>query len=322
MNAAEALQIAAREQASGHACALVTVVRVEAPTSARPGDKAVVMPDGTIRGWVGGGCAQPAVVKTVRAALADGKPRLIRVAPADRHERDLADVLEFGMACHSGGTLELFIDPLLPRPQLVVIGTSPVAMALTQLGPSVGFDVIVAGQGAASRDFPAARVVLADDGAEGLREAVGPGAHVVVATQGRRDLQGLKAALSLRAEQVSFVASGRKAAALKESLLGAGCDAAAVDAIVAPAGYPIAATTPEEIALSVLAAVVGHRRHRGEPVAPPESAPIAEVEHPEHETVAATAAGGSCCGSSSAHKQEPEPTESPGPQGGGSCCGD
>lgn len=320
MNAAEALQVAAREQASGHACALVTVVRVEAPTSARPGDKAVVMPDGTIRGWVGGGCAQPAVVKTVRAALADGKPRLIRVAPADRHERDLADVLEFGMACHSGGTLELFIDPLLPKPQLVVIGTSPVAMALTQLGPSVGYDVIVAGQGAASRDFPAARVVLADDGSEGLRAAVAPGAQVVVATQGRRDLQGLKAALSLQADQISFVASARKAAVLKESLLGAGFDAAEVNAIVAPAGYPIAATTPEEIALSVLAAVVGHRRHRGEPAAPPESAPVAKVDHQAHEPPAMTA-GDSCCGSGSASKQEPEPTESPAPQGG-SCCGD
>ncbi len=122
MNSMDTLGIAAREQASGRPCALVTVVRAEAPTSARPGDKAVVMPDGTIRGWVGGGCAQPAVVKTVRAALADGKPRLIRVAPAESKQRNLADVLEFGMPCHSGGTLELFIDPLLPRPQLVLIG--------------------------------------------------------------------------------------------------------------------------------------------------------------------------------------------------------
>ena len=92
---------------------------------------------------------------------------------------------------------------------------------------------------------------------------IAPGAWIVVATQGRRDLQGLRLALALRARQVSFVASARKAKVLKDALLAAGCDAAAVGAIVAPAGYPIAATTPEEIALSVLAAVVANRRGAG-----------------------------------------------------------
>ena len=84
-----------------------------------------------MHGWVGGGCAQPAVVRAVRQVLADGHARLIRIAPtAEDAERDLGDVLEFGMACHSGGTLELFVDPVLPRAQLVVIGASPVAQAL------------------------------------------------------------------------------------------------------------------------------------------------------------------------------------------------
>jgi xanthine dehydrogenase accessory factor len=318
MNATRVLEIAARAQAEGQPCALVTVLRAESPTSARPGDKAVVMKDGTIRGWVGGGCAQPAVVKTVRAALADGRPRMIRITPGSQGQRDLADVLEFGMACHSGGTLELFVDPLLPTQQLVVIGTSPVAVALAQLGPRVGFDVVVAGRGAEPADYPDARTVVEDDGVDALRSVVSEGAYVVVATQGRRDLAGLKAALSLKAAQVSFVASARKAAVLRESLLGAGFDPDEVAAIVAPAGYPISAGTPEEIALSVLAAVVAERRGRSAEARQAPATGASEARSAE----SATATSNACCGSTSAGKApEPASTE-PVTQKRGSCCGE
>lgn len=320
MNANKVLEIAARAQAEGQPCALVTVLRAESPTSARPGDKAVVMRDGTIRGWVGGGCAQPAVVKTVRAALADGRPRMIRIAPGDQGQRDLADVLEFGMACHSGGTLELFVDPLLPSQQLVVIGTSPVAVALAQLAPRVGFDVVVAGRGAVPADYPDARAVVEDDGVDGLRAAVSEGAYVVVATQGRRDLAGLKAALSLRAAQVSFVASARKAAVLRESLLGAGFDPEAVAEIVAPAGYPISAGTPEEIALSVLAAVVAERRGRSAEARQALGAESLEADRPV--PVAAASTAGSCCDSASAGKRPEAVVAEPVTHKRGSCCGE
>ncbi len=260
---------AQRLQAAGTPYALVSVLRALAPASARAGDKALVTADGRFDGWVGGGCAQPAVLRTVRQALADGKARMIRIAPAeDGSVRDLGDVLEFGMACHSGGTLELFVDPVLPPAQLLVIGDSPVAQALAGLAPRVGFVVDVVAHGADSASFPDARQVYPSDEAQALSAAVAPGAFVVVATQGRRDLQGLVAALSVRARHVSFIASERKAGVLRESLVAAGHDAAAVAAIVAPAGYPIAASTPEEIALSVLASVVAARR-RVEEVAVP-----------------------------------------------------
>jgi xanthine/CO dehydrogenase XdhC/CoxF family maturation factor len=116
MNRNDWIAHAARLQEAQQAFALVTVLRAQAPTSAKAGDKALVTADGQIHGWIGGGCAQPAVVKTVRQALADGQPQTIRIAPTDTTaERTLGDVLEFGMACHSGGTLELFIDPVLRR---------------------------------------------------------------------------------------------------------------------------------------------------------------------------------------------------------------
>jgi xanthine dehydrogenase accessory factor len=327
MNQSNVFATAARLHETGTEYALVTVVRAEAPTSARPGDKAVVTADGTIHGWVGGGCAQPAVVKTVRLALADGHARLIRIAPTTDGERELGDVLEFGMACHSGGTLELFIDPVQPQPQLLIIGNSAVALALTQLAPRVGFAVQLAAHGAQASEFPDASQVFATDDAEQLSQQIGAGAYVVVATQGRRDLPGLRAALSVKARQISFVASERKAGVLKESLRAAGHDAAAVDAIVAPAGYPIAASTPEEIALSVLAALVAHRR--GAVVSPAPHAvesdratsgfAASSVSRPRAGAAAAIKDAG-CCGTMAEAAAAAE-TVAVQPKSGRSCCG-
>lgn len=257
------LEAAQQFHAQQQAYALVTVLRVTPPTSARPGDKAVVTADGTLRGWIGGGCAQPAVIKTARLALADGQPRTLRITPAsESEEKQLGDVLEFGMSCHSGGTLELFVDPVLPQEPLVVFGDSPVARALCDLAPRVGFAVHWVAQGAVASDAPAARRVLDEDDAATVAAAVPPASWVVVATQGRRDMPALTAALQLGARRTWFVASERKAGVLKESLLAAGADAARVGAIVAPAGTPIGADTPEEIALSVLASVVAARRQQ------------------------------------------------------------
>ncbi len=298
----DVLSAASRLQQLGEPYALVSVLRVSAPASARPGDKAVVTTQGIVAGWVGGGCAQPAVLRTVQRALADGVARVIRIAPAEPPGdpqagpgplRELADVLEFGMACHSGGTLELFVDPMLPRTRLVVVGDSPLAAALAGLAPRVGLPVTVLAPGADPARFPDAEQVLVGDEAA----ALAPGSFVVVATQGRRDLQGLRAALAVGARQVFFVASARKAQVLKAALIEAGHDAAAVGAIVAPAGQPIGAQTPEEIALSVLAAVVAARRGlpswaasaaQTEPAAAP-PAVIAPLP-------ALPAVGGSCCG--------------------------
>jgi xanthine dehydrogenase accessory factor len=261
MNALDILAAAQRLQQQDQPYALVSVLRVQPPASAKPGDKAVVTADGIVHGWIGGGCAQPAVLKTVRQALADGRARVIRIAPAEEGQvRELGDVLEFGMACHSGGTLELFVDPMLPRAQLVVIGDTPLAAALAGLAPRVGLPTTVIAHGGDAARFPDAARVLTSDESVG---DVAPGAFVVVATQGKRDLQGLRAALTLQARRLFFVASARKAQVLKASLVEAGADAAAVDAIVAPAGQPIGAQTPEEIALSVLAAVVAARRATG-----------------------------------------------------------
>ncbi len=331
---------AQRLQQAGTPYALVSVIRALAPASARPGDKAVVTADGQLHGWVGGGCAQPAVLRTVRQVLADGRARLIRIAPAEKgHEKDLGDVLEFGMSCHSGGTLELFVDPVLPRARLVVIGASPVALSLTQLAPRVGFAVTLIAHQADVAAYADAHQVITSDDPAGVVPQVAAGAWVVVATQGRRDVQALRLALALKATQVSFVASARKAKVLKDSLVAAGADASAVNRIIAPAGYPMAAATPEEIALSVLAAVVSHRRGAlvaaSASSAGPEGAPDAALAGerastgssattPAAATSAATAtAASTAAGVASRNPLAPVAPVVPGaaPEAAASCCG-
>ncbi|HQS31433.1 XdhC family protein [Polaromonas sp.] len=298
MNRHEWITQAARLQTSGQAFALVTVLSAQAPTSGKAGDKAVVTADGQIHGWIGGGCAQPAVIKTVRRSLLDGQARKIRIAPSDESaERELGDVLEFGMACHSGGTLELFVDPVMPAATLTVVGDSPVARALVGLAPRVGLRVAVVAHGAQAADFPEADRVLDSDAAAGVCAQLSS-PFVVVATQGRRDVQGLKAALALQPQGLWFVASAKKASVLRASLVSSGEDAAAVARIVAPAGEFIGAQTPEEIALSVLTSVVAARR--GQLAAP--AARVAPATAVTAVTVAQPApslalAAGTCCGS-------------------------
>src|SRR3990167_1421869 len=310
---------ATRLQAAQQAFALVTVLRAQAPTPAKAGDKALVTADGQIHGWIGGGCAQPAVVKTVRQALASGQPQSIRIAPTDETaERTLGDVLEFGMACHSGGTLELFIDPVLPATQLTVFGDSPVARSLAELAPRVGLRVALVAEGAQGSDHPDAACVLDSDDAARVREQLSSGGYAGGATQGRRDLQGLKAALALSPSHLWFVASERKAGVLRQSLISAGGDTDNGARIHPPPGESIGAHTPEEIALAVLAAVIAARRGRV-PVAQPKGPEVALVAAKASAPVEAATGGGGCCGGAK-KEAAPIPVETTAPAKN-SCCG-
>jgi len=277
----EILRTAAELESSGVPFVLATVVRCESPTSAKPGAKAVVHADGRLVGWIGGGCAQPAVISVARKALADGQPRLIRISPTRGGEVE-EGIVDFGMTCHSGGTLDIFLEPHGRRPSLLVVGTSPAAQALVPLATATGFDVFVAGPGADAAAFPTARQVLDGLGLADLACATPD--YAVVATQGKRDEEGLEAVLGTGADQIAFIASRRKAAKLREYLKERGHDGSRVDAILSPAGVDIGAVTPEEIALSVLASVVKARRTgngiRGEPAAPEAGQAAAEAIDP------------------------------------------
>jgi xanthine dehydrogenase accessory factor len=303
------IERAAELQAAGQAYALVTVIKTVAPTSANVGDKALVTAEGRIHGWIGGGCAQPAVIRTVKRCIDDAKPRHIRITPEKTGEQTIEDVIEFGMPCHSGGTIELFIDPVAAISEIVVLGQSPVAEALIRIAPHIGFhatwllDTELEISGA--RILPPARSM-----------EIQPGAYVVVATQGVQDIAQLKLALSLQARHVAFVASRRKAQVLKDSLLEAGLDPVAVNAIEAPAGYPINAKTPEEIALSILAALVTRSRSApGQTAVVPKPFAAQSVKRP---------AAASCCGGAAepaaAAVDKPADSQAPDSAQPGSCC--
>lgn len=271
------LHRANRLKADGISFVLATVVRCEAPTSAKPGDKAVIDGDGAVDGWIGGGCVEPAVVATARKALKDGQPRLIRISPNGDAAGE-EGIIEFGMTCHSGGTVDIFIDPVVRPPALLVIGASPAAVSLTELASRAGFAVTAAFPGADARLFPDAHHLVASlepSELSGLKPD-----FVVVATQGKRDEAGLEAALATGADYVTLIASRRKAEKLREYLADKGFEGGRIEAIISPAGLDIGAVTPQEIAVSVLAALVQRRRAQPAAEAPragePESEPIPE----------------------------------------------
>ena len=252
-------------KAKGESFCLATVVRTVSVTAAKAGAKAVILADGSISdGWIGGGCARAAVLKAAREALADGQSRLISVMPKDLlaelglYPGDERDGVRFARnMCPSQGTMDVFVEPMLPPPSLVVIGASPVAVALADIAPRFGFRVVVVAPKVDQTLFEAADQRI-DDYAMPL---TGDGQRfVVVSTQGRGDEAGLKAAIAGDAQYFGFVGSKRKVAALRESLIAGGVAPERFDRLKGPAGLDLGAITPEEIALSILAEVLAIRR--------------------------------------------------------------
>ena len=265
---------AAELEGAGRPFVVATVVAVRKPTSARPGASGIIHPDGTIEGWVGGSCAQPVVVREGLRALADGQPRLLRLSRDGPGEGRRADgVIELVMTCHSGGTLEIYVEPHLPAPHLWIAGTTPIAGALATLGAAAGWKVTVIDPIAEPDAFPTARVHASAD-IRGLDPELSP--YVVVASQGIWDEEAVGLALTRDAAYVGLVASPTRAAVVREWLreeTTVGEDRIA--ALRAPAGLDLGAETAEEIALSILAELVQVRRGRADFVASPGPATVA-----------------------------------------------
>lgn len=227
--------------------AIATVIRTVGATAAKPGARALILADGTIsEGWIGGGCVRGAIARAAQSAIADGAPRLISIQPDEDlaaqglspgQTHDGRDIARNG--CPSKGAMEIFVEPVLPRPELVILGASPVARALETLAAPFGFDISTAD---AAVPLPASNRAR----------------MIVVATQGTGDLDALRAALDSDAAYIGFVASRRKFATLSARLTEA--DPAALARVHAPAGLAINAVSPQEIALSILAQIIQIRR--------------------------------------------------------------
>jgi xanthine dehydrogenase accessory factor len=271
--AGDPLARAAELERAGEPHALATVVRVDRPVSARVGDRAVVLADGRLDGWVGGSCTAPVVTREALAALADGGARLVRIRPpGSRTEPDQSGVVTEITTCASEGGLDVFVEPRLPRPLLVVVGSSPVARSLAELARVVGHRVTAVVDGPGEHVPGADATLRLDQLGEAHYRAQDA---VVVATMNRYDEPALAAALASGAGYVGLVASRRRGAATLANLEGQGVDAEAVGRVRTPAGFDLGPATQEEIALAVLAEVVAERNRteRGAGAEPPPCQP-------------------------------------------------
>jgi xanthine dehydrogenase accessory factor len=234
----EVLALANRLVSEGEPFALATVVWRRAPSSGKPGATAVITTDRTISGWIGGACAEPTVIREAIRAIDEGTPRLLFLGTPDELEAHAREgVVTVPIACQSEGALEVYVEPVLPPPHVVVIGRSPAAGALADL--------------ASALDWRATRV----DGSLELG-AVNASSFVVVATQGHFDEDALRAALATPAAYIGLVASRTRAASVLGYLRDRGVSDRDLARVHAPAGLDLGKVQPNEIAVAILAELV------------------------------------------------------------------
>ena len=310
----EFLTKAAGVHSQGRPFAVATVVRHQSPVSSKAGDKAIIQADGTIWGWVGGGCVQPLVVREALRAIEEGRSRLIRIAPSDQPEEG---IVSYRMTCQGGGALDIFIEPVIPRPQLLIIGRSLVARTLAKLGKAVNYTVTAIAPGTAT--FPDADRVHRELDLSQVELA--PECYIVISTQGEDDEEALEQALGTGKPYIAFVASRAKARKILDALGRKGIPPELLSRVRAPAGLDFGTVSQEEIAVSILVEIIQVRKSK--PVVTgkgetPIVSPIAETRDPVCgmvvDTVAAkhrTEYGGNafyfcCAGCKESFEQDPE----------------
>jgi len=240
LTSGELLGLAQELQQRGESYAMVTVVRTEAPSSAFAGAQALVRGDGSLHGWIGGGCARAVVVQAALEAIERGAPRLVHIG--NEPDAPATDIETHRMPCASNGAIELFVHPFPNAPLLLILGSTPVAACARGFGQQLGLRVSSQAQ----------------DGAPQV---------ALVATQGDGDMAALEAALAGPARRVLMIASDRKAQRLREQLRQRGVSEERLAALEAPAGPDIGARTPAEIGLAAIAGVVAWWRTADRPMA-------------------------------------------------------
>lgn len=246
----QAAQVALR----GQPFAVATVVRVEGSSSARRGSKALIDSAGKLLfGWVGGGCAESAVRSEALESIATGRSRMITVDMSDER-------LGVGMPC--GGTMDIFIEPVLPKPELLIVGHGRIAQTLATLGHLMGFTTIINDPAAGLDSFPQADRLVTED-FDLTETPIGSNSFVVIATQHKRDHLWLQKALEGQAAYVALIASHHRAKLVLEYLRAGGVAEEKIATVWSPAGLDLGAATPEEIALSIMSQMVALRRGGG-----------------------------------------------------------
>ncbi len=249
---------------STEAYALAIIVRRKIPSSGKPGDKAIITEDGHIHGWIGGGCTRGIVLKEALLSIKERKPRFVSITPTKTEGTTDENTKIYAMTCQSGGEVEVYIEPVLPKPQLVIFGTSHIAKSLAKVAKAIDYRVDVVMSSADKNVFPGVDTVL---GIKDLEVSqIKSSAYIVVCTQGEGDAEALQKALSIGSSYLSFVASRKKANAIYKDVREMGATFDQLKTIKTPAGLDIGAKMPDEVAVSILAEIIKHYRDIDESV--------------------------------------------------------
>ena len=250
---------------SGQAFALATVVWRQGPSSSKQGSRAIITTDGQLDGWIGGACAEPVVIREAKQVIADGHARLLLLGSPDQFGTSVPEGMTVvPISCQSEGALEVYIEPVLPVPHLVIVGGSPMAHSLAAMAGALGWCTDLR----SPQDFTAGH---ADERS-----------MVIVATQGHADEDMIERAVAMRPAYLGLVASRRRGEAVLGYLAERGVPKDQLDRVHAPAGLDLGKTTHEEMAVAILAELVQLRASGAlAPVPAPRRAPRAEPEPAE-----------------------------------------
>lgn len=256
--------------------AIAQVVDRVAPSSGKVGDKAIILETGELIGWVGGGCVRGIVIKEALEVIRTKKHRRIRISP-EGGSRETENYKEYVMSCQSKGTVEVLIEPVIPQPELLIVGKSNIARKLAALATAADFRVSVMATDADTHLFPTALRVY--DKIDFSHVGDLSNACVIIATQGEEDDLSVKKSLETAAGYVGFVASSKKASDIQKYLKREGISQARIAQLKSPVGLDINAKLAGEVAISILAEVIQHFRQgtvsqtRAEPEKKPEALP-------------------------------------------------
>jgi len=259
----EFLQQANELRKANEPFAWAIVVRREGPSSGKVGDKAIINQYGELLGWIGGGCTKSIVLKEAQEAILEGQPRLLRISSREENGSKNG-VKDYKMTCPSGGAVDVYIEPVLSKPQLIIMGKSAIARALARLGKAMNFKVAAMAADAGISTFPSVDELHAKIDLRPLK--ITNHTFLVIATQGEQDEEALTAALQTDLPYIAFVASRKKRTAVLNYLKNKGIDEGSLKKIKSPAGLDIGAKLPEEVAVSILAEMIQVFRTSGFPL--------------------------------------------------------
>ena len=254
-------KLATKLKSEGRPFSTATVVRSQAPSSGKTGDKAIIQNDGKVTGWIGGGCVHGIILQEAKQALIDGKPRLVRVSP-DPDSNQEPGIISYKMTCHSGGTIDVYVEPHLPNPQLIVIGKSIIGRSVMKTAKAMEYHVTLVAQEATEDQFPHVDHIISELNLHNVD--IGPRTYIIVASQGDQDENCLQTAIQSQASYIAFIASRRKRDAVFQNLINQGIARELLDEIKSPAGLDINAKTSDEVAISILAEIIQVHRSVGQ----------------------------------------------------------